>query len=242
MCKQYLKPLYFIFHVTNAQWNRHLYVRHYLSLGFLGGRAWINNLCPNTLLGEGDGWPCNSRETRMSGRNELRRERWASTTRWYVIKPATASAQNRSGRLGMWEWHQKDAISELLCLGPIHQREERQAIHLLALCLFLSLTFQNPIHFQSCCLYPPRQLLEKPEPRRVPSRQYAAIAGSSCQVVFLDCGVVSGGSLNLSGLVHKLSLIQTLTNLESRALCLSKLLFLQPMNRVQWVEWFEKSH
>lgn len=41
---------------------------------------------------------------------------------------------------------------------------------------------------------------------------------SLCQVVALGCGVISDGSRSLSCLVHKLSLVYRLTNLESGAL------------------------
>ena len=155
VCKQYLKPLFFIFHVTNAQWNQHLYIRHYLSLGFLGGRAWINNLCANTLLGDGDGWPCNSRETGVSGRNELRQERWASTTRWYVIKPAIASAQNRSGRLVMWSGTRKTVFQNHSALDQsIRERKGKQFIYWLFAFSCLSLVKIPCISSPAACTLP----------------------------------------------------------------------------------------
>lgn len=48
--------------------------------------------------------------------------------------------------------------------------------------------------FQSCWLYPARQLLGRPEHLWVPLDSVWSIAGSSSQLVFLVCGVVSGGS------------------------------------------------
>ena len=60
-----------------------------------------------------------------------------------------------------------------LCLGPICRREERQGAHLLALCLFLPLACLDPMHFQSCCLHPPRWHQGKPEPWRALSGQDA---------------------------------------------------------------------
>lgn len=91
------------------------------------------------------------REGRWGG-DDLRQARWESSKRGCVTKPAIASGQNRSRHLATWNGS-REAVFQKLFLGPIHQRNKRQAVYLQDLCIFLSLTGQNPMHFQTYCLY-----------------------------------------------------------------------------------------
>lgn len=110
-----------------------------------------------------------------------------------VIRLSMALAQSRSGHLVMWDGT-KEAVSQNHSALDKSTRERKGRQFFYWPFAFLSLTCQDPMHLQSCCLSPPRQLLGKPGSLRVLSGLYAGMAGSSCQVVFLGCGMVSGGS------------------------------------------------
>ena len=72
-----------------------------------------------------------------------------------------ALAQSRSGHLVMWDGT-KEAVSQNRSAldKSIRERKGRQFFYWPF--AFLSLTCQDPMHLQSCCLSPPRQLLGKP--------------------------------------------------------------------------------
>lgn len=141
----------------------------------------------------------------------MRQERRESSKRGCVTKPAIASGQNRSRHLATWNGSREAVFQKLSSLDQfIRETKDKQFTYRVSTFSYLSLVKIPCISSPAACIL----LLGKPEPLRAPSGLCLSMAGSSSRwLLALGCGVVSGGSQSLSGLAHKLSLVQTATNL-----------------------------
>lgn len=192
--------------------------------------------------GRGDSWACNCREAKVRGKNDLQQERWESNTRWCVTKPAIASAQNRDSHLVMWNDTGEAVFQNLSALDQfIRETKDEQFI----CCVSVDFPVSHWSDSHTFLVLLP-----------VSSSQAAfgkarASEGTICivpghdrltfQVVALGSGAVSDGSQSSSDLAHKLSLVQTLTNL-SGVSALLRTSFSSPVNRIHWTRWFQRSY